>query len=187
MKSIKKIVALSFVFVMFSCFVSWAGTKHVTTDEYDPRNMTWEERAEWVDANVPKTHYEALVALFNANSEWLLTEETYSDVGTAQYTTGTMRTKVKFVVDRDAYAVKDWATAKFEADVLSPYASVVDKAVNQHWMGESGNLRIIYEAWYLDPTGTRFIEHWYNLHGSGAYDVQTINGEGPTEVGPTRK
>ena len=59
MKSIKKIVALSFVFVMFSCFVSWAGTKHVTTDEYDPRNMTWEERAEWVDANVPKTHYEA--------------------------------------------------------------------------------------------------------------------------------
>ena len=64
---------------MFSCFVSWAGTKHVTTDEYDPRNMTWEERAEWVDANVPKTHYEAPVALFNANSEWLLTEETYSD------------------------------------------------------------------------------------------------------------
>lgn len=79
MKSIKKIVALSFVFVMFSCFVSWAGTKHVTTDEYDPRNMTWEERAEWVGANVPKTHYEAPVALFNANSEWLLTEETYSD------------------------------------------------------------------------------------------------------------
>lgn len=179
MKRMKKITILTMIFAFIMHSISFASTRHVTLDEYDPRTMTLEERSKWVDENVPATYYSSYtspISPFGANGEWIYTSTKTSSVGPSQYTVGKLTTRVKYTVNASQYSVEDWATEVFRARSISAYGLLTDTNIDSCWMDEPGNYRIIYQAWFADPSGAHFIEHWYNLHGNGNYSLRVVNG-----------
>lgn len=56
---------------------------------------------------------------------------------------------------------------------------IINTEYFQTWFAPD-NVRVVHTAWFSDVSGAYLIEHWYNLHGHGAYDLQVVNG-GPYE------
>lgn len=161
---------LTMLFVLVLHTVSFAAEKKVDMSEYNPKTMTFEERAKWVEENIEPIYVGTAQGI--ERTEWLYTSTKTDTVGPAQYDVGKLQTRVKFTVDEDEN-VTDWSTVTFRATNLTNAivdTDYFDTEIAPH------NIRIVYEAWFTEVSGAYFIEHWYNLHGNGAYDVRVVSG-----------
>jgi len=183
MKKSKSIILCITLMTFLLSSTAYAGVRVVTPDEYNPRTMTLEERARWVDENVEPTLGRLdlspnLVSPFAIDANWRYSQPVDSFIGPDQYTVGTLTTAIKYKVDTAQYSVEDWGTVIFSAGVVAPTAWVSEQTFDSFWIQEPGNYRMLYEAWYVDPSGGQFIEHWYNIHGDGQYSIREVKGIG---------
>lgn len=175
MKKIKRIITLAVAFAFILHTIGYANVRHVTLDEYDPRNMTFEERAAWVEKNVEPIHVELGDRVSTrADGEWLYTniKRTTAKSQTG-YEVGTLETQARWMVDQNEN-VLDWASVRCEAIPITMNLNSAELTVSKKIA--NNNVRMVYEAWFSELSGAYFIEHWYNLHGSGAYDVRVVTG-----------
>lgn len=166
----KIILLMTMLFILVLHTVSFAAEREVDMTEYNPNTMTFEERAKWVEENIEPTYVGQAQGV--ERNEWLYTSTQTDTIGPDQYDVGKLQTRVKFTVDADEN-VTDWSTVTFRATNLA------DATVESDYSDAeiaSNNIRIVYEAWFTDVSGTYVIEHWYNLYGDGSYAVRVIFG-----------
>ena len=177
MNNFKKVIFLSLVFIFSLQSIAYANTRKVTLDEYDPRSMTFEERAKWVEENVEPTRiYINNSPQTRADGEWIYTDIESTPVESQTgYQIGIFETQARFIVDENE-KVLDWATERCEAIPITMGFHETDITSNRI---ADNNVRIVYEAWFSEMSGAFFVEHWYNLHGWGAYDVRVVTGSEP--------
>lgn len=183
MKHFKHIFLFATLLTFIIHSVSYAQVRTVTPDEYDPRTMTLEERAKWVDENVEPIQGTLDLSMnaltpYVVDTSWRYSETKTSSVGPDQYTVGTLTTAIKYKVDAALYSVEAWGTVIFSPAAVASTAWVTDQVSDSFWVQEPGNYRMLYEVWFADPSGGQFIEHWYNIHGDGQYSLQVVNGIG---------
>ena len=147
-------------------------------EKYDPKNMTFEERAAWIEENLEPVYSGQAQPL--TRGEWLYTSlrTDYADLED-MFDIGKLETQVKFMCNNQYTEVTDFGTVVFRA---TPYSgTIVD---TNYFVNDDtpNNIRIVYEAWFANAGGTDFVEHWYTLHGHGAYDLYVVTSEGASFV-----
>lgn len=174
MNKLSKILTLSLMCLFSLQITAYANVKKVTLDEYNPKTMTLEERAKWVEENVEPTRISVKNPITTrADGEWIYTgiESTTVESQTG-YEIGVFETQARWMVDENE-KVLDWATERCEA--IPTTMSHHDTKITSTRLADN-NVRIVYEAWFSELSGAFFVEHWYNLHGWGAYDVRVVTG-----------
>ena len=172
MKRCRMFALLTVMLLLLSQTMGVAANSNISGTGYDPRTMTFEERAEWVEENVEPVYSGQAHSLMRG--EWLYTNTQEDEVGNDMYDVGQLQTAVKFLCNSDFTEVEDYATVTFRAIPLK-----ADIIVDTDYFADyfaPNNVRIIYTAWFADLSGAYYIEHWYNLHGDGAYDVRVVTG-----------
>ena len=69
----------------------------ITKTEYDPLNMTFEERAQWIEQNIEPTY--TWRPNVQGRSEWLYSNTNTTTVGNDIYNVGYVTTQVKFKIN----------------------------------------------------------------------------------------
>ena len=187
MKQMRKIGLMITVFMLLFQVVSFANEDEIivaekelktteTTEnlskEYDQRNMTFEERAKWVDQNVKPTF--SGHALKNAKGEWLYTNLYTTVAENDFYALRQLESKIKFMCNDDFTRVDSYSYVEFRTPTFKQ-GVVVDTEYFADWFSPD-NVRIVHTAWFADVSGGYLVEHWFNLHGHGAYDLKIVNG-----------
>lgn len=170
MKQIKRIVVLTIVFSILLHSISFANETKLPKTEYNPKTMTLEERARWVEENVEPIYSGEAQRL--SRGEWLYTDKTTTYVGPDQYDVGKLETQMMFTVDSNKN-VSDWSTVVFRATNITQAivdSNYFDTEIYPH------NIRVVYEATFTEVSGAYYVDHWYNLHGDGKYDVRVVKG-----------
>lgn len=143
-------------------------------EKYDPINMTFEERAAWIEANLEPVYTGQAQPI--SRSEWLYTSLRTDVVDIDDmFDVGKLETQMKFTCNDQLTAVTDFGTVVFRA---TPYrGSLVD---TNYFVNDDTpyNIRVVYEAWFATAGGTRFVEHWYTLHGHGTYSLYVVTDNG---------
>lgn len=171
MKRSKRIIFLTFLLTLLSYSICFAAEDKTPKTEYNPKTMTLEERARWVEENVEPIYSGEAQRL--SRSEWLYTNITTTYAGPGQYDVGKLETQMRFTVDNNRN-VSDWNTVVFRASNISQ--AIVDSDYFETEIYPH-NIRVVYEATFTDVSGAYFVDHWYNLHGDGKYDVRVVKGD----------
>lgn len=171
MKRIKRVGLMIAMLMILLQTVGFATSDNISITEYDPQTMTFEERAKWVEENVEPAYSGQAEKIYR--NEWLHTSLKTDIVGNDFYDVGKLETRLKFMCNSDFTRVDDFSNVTFEATHLS--IGTVDTDYFSKWFAPD-NVRVVYEAWFSDHSGAYLVEHWYNLHGSGAYDVRVVKG-----------
>lgn len=140
-------------------------------EKYDPENMTFEERAAWVEANLEPVYSGPAQQL--KRGEWLYTSYR-TDVANVNnaFDIGKLETQMKFMCDNQYVNVTDFATVTFRATPYGGAVATTDYTVNDD---TPNNIRVVYSVAFAYGDKYCLTEHWYTLHGHGAYDLYVVN------------
>jgi len=157
---------LSFVL----CMNSYAAEVQNHKTKYDPLNMAFEERVQWIEENIEPTY--TWRPKVQGRSEWLYSNTNTTTVGNDIYNVGYVTTQVKFKINDSQTAVTDWASEQYRTDFYVP--CIIDTNYYYRWMVQNSNIKLIYETWYTETSGAYLVEHWYNLRADGYCDFREI-------------
>jgi len=168
MNSIKRILLITLSLVLLLGNVAFAN---------DFKEMTLEEKAEWADKNVRPKYYEGIkeeseegrISTLNETSGWIFTQTHSNYIRSTVQNLGALETQAKWTCDTNKNVV-DYEVVKFEAykyvtfGTMHKYSSINRMLPN--------NVRMVFDADFVDVTGRHVLTHQYNLHGHGGYDIR---------------
>lgn len=159
---------LSFLLIFFVTVPAFAVNEKVPVKEYNPKTMSIEERAQWVDENIPPVYFQAE----KDRSEWSFTAlNSHYIYDNGNNYIGGIRTNVKFLCNDSLTRVEDTATVQFSA-LSNGYPT--DTEYGRTWIYPD-NVRVWYTVWIATPSGAAFVDHWYNLYANGTYSLRVVH------------
>ncbi len=170
MKTLRKTTVILLIsLIMLQAFPVLADDSVINT-EYDPTTMSLEERRLWVLENVEPSF--TGTATYIARNEWLYTGVHTSYAENTLYTIGKLETQLKFLCNQQFTEVVDWSNNVFRATGLIDNV-IIDTDYHATRMFPD-NVSVVYEAWFAQAEGAYLIEHWYNLHGDGDFEIRVV-------------
>ncbi|MBU5425786.1 hypothetical protein KQI41_05100 [Tissierella pigra] len=159
--------------LLIIAILATSGAVFAETQQINPKNMSLNEYADWIEENVEPREYEGIKKGNREIREWLYTGEEYNTIYNGLYDyIGWMATEAKWLVN-ERLQVLDYGTVTFrhgkarESITAHPHS---DSA----WIAND-NVRLIYQVDFVEWSGDHYITHMYNLHGNGKVSLRVIN------------
>lgn len=171
MKKTRLIAALMAMLILPLQTIEFAASADTGVKPYDPRTMTLEERSQWVYENVEPVYSGQAEQI--ARSEWLVTTTEVTPIGpNHDYPVARLETQLTFLCNDSFTEVIDWSTLKFQPIAIGTALFDTEYVDNRLY---PDNVSVVFTVWTACDAGAFVTEHWYNLHGRGAYDVRVVN------------
>lgn len=168
MKSIKRMLVITLSLVLLLSNAVFANNL---------AEMTHEERIEWADKNIKAEYREGIrenseedsIGTKSVTSGWIYTEKESNYIMNQVQVIGALETKARWKCD-DNQNVVDYNVEIFNAykyvtfGTMHKYSSINEMAPN--------NIRMVFDADFVDVTGRHVLTHQYNLHGHGDYSFR---------------
>lgn len=168
MKSIKRMLVITLSLVLLLSNAVFANNL---------AEMTLEEKAEWAEKNIKAEYYEGIrenskegsIGTKSGTSGWIYTREHSNYIRSTVQVLGALETQARWEADSNQNVV-DYSVVKFEAYKYVTFGTM-HKYSSINRMTPS-NVRMHFDAEFVDVTGRHVLSHQYNLHGQGNYSFR---------------